>query len=230
MVTGGAALGSMASGSGSRAAKRSGRTADAEDLAIRFVNTTAWRLRDPVEERMPSPEALLVWLDRNKTRDATRLRELLLYWRRKPDVGQAALDAAITLREAIYVILTSRIKGAEPPKRALACLNRYLSQPSPRLRIAWEAGEPVWHLQSARPDATHLLMPVARSAAELMTGIRAHKVRQCQDDGGCGWLFVDESRAQNRRWCSMGNCGNRAKAHRHYRRMRSKAADGGNRT
>jgi predicted RNA-binding Zn ribbon-like protein len=64
------------------------------------------------------------------------------------------------------------------------------------------------------------LMPIAFSAVELMTGVRAARVRQCQDDRGCGWLIVDESRAQNRRWCSMGDCGNRAKAHRHYERVR----------
>ena len=30
------------------------------------------------------------------------------------------------------------------------------------------------------------------------------------------WLFLDDSKSANRRWCSMSSCGNRAKAHRHY--------------
>jgi predicted RNA-binding Zn ribbon-like protein len=51
-----------------------------------------------------------------------------------------------------------------------------------------------------------------------MTGPRAERVRQCADEQGCGWLFLDQSRLNNRRWCSMGDCGNRAKARRHYRR------------
>jgi predicted RNA-binding Zn ribbon-like protein len=42
---------------------------------------------------------------------------------------------------------------------------------------------------------------------------------------------VDESRAGTRRWCSMGECGNRAKARRHYLRRKrqtgaSHATDG----
>jgi predicted RNA-binding Zn ribbon-like protein len=45
-------------------------------------------------------------------------------------------------------------------------------------------------------------------------------MRQCADAKGCGWLFLDESRAGTRRWCSMGECGNRAKAHRHYLRRK----------
>jgi len=53
-----------------------------------------------------------------------------------------------------------------------------------------------------------------------MTGRRAGKVRRCQDDRGCGWLFVDESRMQNRRWCSMRGCGNKAKVAEFRRRKR----------
>lgn len=43
-------------------------------------------------------------------------------------------------------------------------------------------------------------------------------IKQCEDDRGCGWLFVDDSRLKNRRWCSMGDCGNVAKARRHRAR------------
>ena len=39
-------------------------------------------------------------------------------------------------------------------------------------------------------------MPVALSAAELVTGIRKEKVRQCQDDRGRGSLFIGKSGAE----------------------------------
>jgi predicted RNA-binding Zn ribbon-like protein len=63
-----------------------------------------------------------------------------------------------------------------------------------------------------------LLWPVMQSAAELLTSDLVARVGECQDDRGCGWLFIDTSRNRSRRWCSMGGCGNRAKAHRHYQR------------
>jgi predicted RNA-binding Zn ribbon-like protein len=72
-----------------------------------------------------------------------------------------------------------------------------------------------------------LLAPIAWSAADLMTGARAQRVRQCEDNKGCGWLFLDESRAGTRRWCSMGDCGNRAKARRHYLRKQLETAGSG---
>jgi predicted RNA-binding Zn ribbon-like protein len=36
---------------------------------------------------------------------------------------------------------------------------------------------------------------------------------------------VDTSRKGNRRWCSMGDCGNRHKARRHYHRHRTGGDD-----
>ena len=64
-----------------------------------------------------------------------------------------------------------------------------------------------------------ILWPVARSAGELLISDKLDRVRQCADDRGCGYLFVDTSRNRSRRWCSMESCGNRAKAHRHYQRQ-----------
>ncbi|WP_257985183.1 CGNR zinc finger domain-containing protein [Bacillus sp. T33-2] len=45
------------------------------------------------------------------------------------------------------------------------------------------------------------------------------KLKACAG-GECGWLFVDTSRNKSRRWCSMEDCGNRAKAKRHYQKKK----------
>ena len=54
--------------------------------------------------------------------------------------------------------------------------------------------------------------------ADLIGG-KLDKVRRCANPE-CGWLFLDDSRAGKRRWCSMSACGNRAKARRHYHKSR----------
>ncbi len=48
------------------------------------------------------------------------------------------------------------------------------------------------------------------------------RVKACAE-AGCGTLFHDTSRNRSRRWCAMEDCGNRAKARRHYARTRSGA-------
>ena len=70
-----------------------------------------------------------------------------------------------------------------------------------------------------RSTALSQLAPVLWSAGDLLTGGKLDKVKRCANPE-CGWLFLDDSRAGKRRWCSMQSCGNRAKAKRHYHRSR----------
>jgi len=82
-----------------------------------------------------------------------------------------------------------------------------------------------WEERPGALDA--VLWPVAASAAELLvSGDDLSRVRVCglYEDGECGWLFVDQTRSHTRRWCSMKDCGNRAKARRHYHRVRGEAS------
>ena len=193
----------------------------ADELCIRFVNTAVWRLRDAQEERLPTPEALLRWLGENglgSPRDLARVASL------SKDEHSALVDlyvAAIGLREAIYRIFYARIEGHRPQNADLAVLNASLTPAAPAIEMGFDGKKIGWRLTSPNAAPLDLLRPIALSAADLMTGPRADQVRQCCDDRGCGWLFVDESRAQNRRWCSMGDCGNRAKAMRHRARTKS---------
>jgi predicted RNA-binding Zn ribbon-like protein len=67
------------------------------------------------------------------------------------------------------------------------------------------------------------LWPIAESAASLLTsGEELERVRVCglYEDEECSWLFIDKTRARTRRWCSMKDCGNRAKARRHHARAK----------
>jgi len=61
---------------------------------------------------------------------------------------------------------------------------------------------------------------VVHDAAGLLTSEKLDRVEECADDR-CGWLFLDVSRNRSRRWCAMEDCGNRAKARRHYKRKRA---------
>jgi predicted RNA-binding Zn ribbon-like protein len=188
-----------------------------EDLAIRFVNTVAWRLKDPGEERLGSPEVLLRWLQQNELISADQNRRLAAAWKVRPEAGIAAHDSALRLRETIYALFHSVIHQRSPPAAAAAYLSEFIGRPS-TLRLQWREGRPSWRATQL-PEATDdLLRPIALSAAALITGPRADRIKQCADERGCGWLFVDDSRLKNRRWCSMGDCGNVAKARRHRAR------------
>jgi predicted RNA-binding Zn ribbon-like protein len=61
------------------------------------------------------------------------------------------------------------------------------------------------------------LSAIARESIELLAPANAERVRECAADD-CDLIFFDESRSNNRRWCSMQRCGNRAKVRAHRAR------------
>jgi len=195
--------------------------ADREDLSIRFVNTVGWRLRDPAEDRFESGIKVLDWFAAAGLADKVFTARLRKRWLEYPREEQACRNNAVKLREAIYLLFAARINASKVDPAALEILNDVLGSRAAELRIASSGGTLSWQPGVQPAASSDLLKPIAWSAAELLMGPRSEKLRQCQDERGCGWLFVDESRAQNRRWCSMGDCGNRAKALRHYHRHAS---------
>src|SRR5690606_36591919 len=62
------------------------------------------------------------------------------------------------------------------------------------------------------------LASVARDAVDLFGERRAERTRSCAASD-CSMVFFDGSRSNNRRWCSMQRCGNRAKVRAYRQRL-----------
>ncbi len=60
-------------------------------------------------------------------------------------------------------------------------------------------------------------LQIARSAVALLGQRDVERVHQCEDHA-CGWVFIDTSPRQNRRWCVSAECGNRNRVRLHYQR------------
>jgi predicted RNA-binding Zn ribbon-like protein len=188
----------------------------AEELCIKFVNTVAWRKAAHSEERLDSAEMLFRWfLGVGFLRRGSQFAKL---WRTDSRLAQETHVAALRLREAIYQLFVARIDSEKPPARALVALNTFLG--AGRSMLAYRKKILRWDADGLGITPTTLLTPIAWSAAILLAGPRIKRVKQCHDEQGCGWLFLDTSRTGTRLWCSMGDCGNRAKARRHYARSK----------
>ncbi len=144
---------------------------------------------------------------------------------REPRAAADAFGRALDLREGLYRLFSAAAAERAPDSEDLALVNAALPEALARLRLAprgdgfgWDWATPA-ALAAAEPDPPldAPLWPILRSAAELLTADDLRRVRECAA-GSCTWLFLDRSRNRSRRWCSMETCGNRAKAHRHYRR------------
>jgi predicted RNA-binding Zn ribbon-like protein len=192
-------------------------------LSLDFTNTVSGkRLVAPVE-RLNAYADLVSWGRQVGALDSAQARRLLAEAERDPGAAARALAEAITFREALFRAFRAVAENGAPAAEDLDSLNRVLSRARVRERLVCRGGRCAlgWPADDASLD--RMLWPVACSAVEVLTSAEVSRVRICEatTTDGCGWLFLDETRNRSRRWCSMKDCGNRAKARRHYRRRRA---------
>lgn len=189
-------------------------------LCLDFANTVSSHYEEQPNERLNSYSDLLEWARQRNVLSEGEIVDLAGQAARRPNDSEGALRRAIELRGAIYHIFAAVSSGRPAPAESLSMLNRHLATALPHdIIVEGEAGF-AWGCQSDGSELDKMLWPVARSAADLLVSGQVARVREC---GGhdCGWLFVDTSKNKSRRWCDMGDCGNRAKAHRHYSRRKA---------
>jgi len=192
--------------------------------ALDFVNTLDWRARPAAEggpvELLVSYAALLAWCRRLGIIGASTLSELERAAAGNTTQAAAVLTEAIALREALYRLAQVRRQGKAAKSGDLKILNRILLRyPEGRVLAAVNGAQLGWKLHGEGLELGTPLGAIARLGADLLVTAAPNSIRCCAGPD-CGWLFHDTSPNKQRRWCSMESCGNRAKARRHYQRVR----------
>jgi predicted RNA-binding Zn ribbon-like protein len=185
-------------------------------ICLDFVNTVDPRLQPPREDFLASFDQLARWGRYVGVLSTREERALLAARGSEPSYAAEVHGRALELREALYQLFRP---ASGRSLKALAVVNSELARTAGARVLVAEDGR--YRLDWRRGAAEErLLAAVAQSAADLLTSRRLNLVRECAADG-CGWLFLDTSKAHRRRWCSMAICGNRAKAQRHRQRGRA---------
>jgi predicted RNA-binding Zn ribbon-like protein len=134
-----------------------------------------------------------------------------------PHEAGTALTRAIETREVIFRLFLGAIRKHSPTEADLAAFNATLASAPARTRIALEDQHYHWRFSEEVESLDDPLWRIIWAAADLLTADQLTQVKICEGDE-CGWMFLDTSRNQARRWCSMADCGNRAKANRYYKK------------
>lgn len=192
----------------------------ADDLCLAYVNTRYWRGSPKPTEELNDINNVLAWSEAALPATIPLARQCAAHWVAPAANGTLAFAAAIGLREVLYRVMRTTADQLTPD---LASLNLALRQAAPRQTLAPAAAGFGWTIDPPEtPSVAVLLSPVLWSAADLLAGPRRTRLRACANPN-CGYLFIDDSKSANRRWCTMATCGNRAKAHRHYLKSRAPA-------
>jgi predicted RNA-binding Zn ribbon-like protein len=185
-----------------------------DHVALDFTNTVNSRGERFGPDVLESYDDLLDWgmrLSVLGAAEAAALRGL------QAERGKAVLARAKALREALYRILATRpsadrldldllrseVRGAQEARLLLPDANGYA--------WGWRADDP--------DTVTHR---IALAAADLLTSSALERVHVCPGEN-CAWLFLDNSRAGRRIWCSEETCGTRNRVRR-WRAHRRKGA------
>ncbi len=190
-------------------------------LCLDWTNTVSARSGPERHEYLTGYADLLEWSRRAGVITQRDVRRLERNASRHLGEAAAVLDRAIAMRETIYRIFAGIASQRSPKKADVASLNAMLTETLSRLQVQPAEAGFAWQWASGPRALDMMLWPIVRSAADLLTSPDLFRVRQCARREGCDWLFVDTSRNQSRRWCSMGMCGSRVKSSRYYQRKRA---------
>ncbi len=130
--------------------------------------------------------------------------------------AEAGLHQARVVRAQIFRLLEPFTRQEMPSGKDLEAFNHLFQEQYGKLEIlATEHG----FLLECRTtnDLEKIVCEAVRSTADLLLSNQTGRIKCCTE---CGWLFFDSTRNRSRRWCDMKICGNKAKARRHYARVK----------
>lgn len=171
---------------------------DSGSLSIDFAYTGA--MDGPGSETLHAASDLAAWL-------VGRFPEVA------DGTGERDLIDARALRGSLARAAIARSRGAEILSDDVDVINLFAATPD----IAPSLLGGTRQAGRSRAKASQALSVMAREAIELFAANPTDRIRQCAADD-CELVFYDESRSNNRRWCSMQRCGNRAKVRAHRAR------------
>ncbi len=184
--------------------------------AMDFLNTHATPGGVPTEWLATGAD-FLTWLERAELIDAAAAGKFR---------GAAQLDVAAKGARALreWLRLFVRRHAGQPMTAAaeaeLGPLNLLLAGDRSYAKvIGGAAGLELLRLRRWETPE-ELLQPIAAAIADLVCHADFRLIRACEGHD-CSLMFLDRTKAHARRWCSIAQCCNRAKAAAHRARRRS---------
>ncbi|HEV8561440.1 MAG TPA: CGNR zinc finger domain-containing protein [Actinophytocola sp.] len=193
----------------------------------------------PPYDFLSDTSALLRWTVRVGLISDAEAKRVDRAWRDDPAAAHAGLAAVRDIREGLHLVILAAIPPADSGSAgdpggpaggdpiaagaALVGLHERWSGAAARATLVLDRGDPP-QVRLAYGTVPAMLVPdrIAEAALDVLRTADLTRVRRCPvPEGGCGWLFLDQSRNGSRRWCRMADCGSAAKARRLTERRRA---------
>ena len=188
------------------------------NAVLDFHNTLTWATSEGVNDRIRNFDDLAQWSLKSSLitkEEAARLRRRV---GKRPKRGAKVVNEARRLRSLLHNALGALAAGERIAVADLDELNYAFKRAFKSLQLGASPTGMIWANDPTAGPAI-IVHRLAWETSQLLTSPDLARLRSCANRE-CGWLFLDTSKNHSRRWCSMSDCGSRAKARRYYRRKK----------
>lgn len=185
------------------------------NLSLDFINTKIADGTKP-KDLLESVEDLVSWAIVVKMVEKNDAKSHLASWTAK---SENFFNEALRFRAVLHdlfsgVMLDEKVKASE-----INSINQLLRTQTGYAELSPNEKGFEKRFHTDFHDARQLLMSIASSAADLLCYGNLDLIKKCEGEN-CVLYFFDTTKNHSRRWCSMGHCGNRAKANAFYKRKK----------
>ena len=187
-------------------------------MCLDFVNTINSR-PNPEHDYLPGYADMVNWGAKVGILSTLQAGRLQKQARQNIDTSERAFKKAREFRELLYRLFASLAGGGEPKKDEMALFSTFYGEAISNSRLVRTDN---YFTHNWLVDQTYdaILWPMAYSAGQILLSKELAQIKECP---GCGWLFLDTSKNQSRRWCSMNTCGARDKMRRYHGKLRARS-------
>lgn len=187
-------------------------------LSLDFTNTVAWRGRKDAEDYFKTYTDFIIWAKLKKIITEEECNRILKNTEDLTEEKRQFLIKVKKTREILYQLFSQKNC---PSEEIISDFNNETAYFTQFNKLRNENGIFYWDFTNQLDLPEKILGVVIFDAIKILTSPDLKKVAKCADNE-CAWLFFDTSRNHSRRWCSMEDCGNKAKARDFYQRKKIK--------
>lgn len=180
-------------------------------LCLSLCNTRHWRNSAAPRETIADYADVVKWAVAKGLYAAADGDALCAEAAKHPHVANTELRRTLRLREAMAQVFAAHAGGGAPAAGAMAEIVESFDDAmrEVRWRIVGATLQPALASRTAGLELPR--WQAAVSGMGLLASPSLARVKQCADDRGCGWLFLDTTRNASRQFCFSTECGNRAR-------------------
>jgi predicted RNA-binding Zn ribbon-like protein len=187
-------------------------------IAFDFTNTVNTRRDTSHTEYLDTFDHLAYWYKKVGIIPAEEAAALSAQAAEHPEASHEALQKALAVRETLHEFFSSIARRENPSAEATAAFNSLLSESLSKIQLTVADRHAHIRFSDPRLPLENPLSVILKSAYDILTTEAFDRIKECPS---CGWLFLDKTKNNKRRWCDMQVCGSNDKATRYYYRKKN---------